>query len=58
MQSQTGSLDPRSLVAYNTGFNSPYPAFMPQTFILAFESLEYIFVVCVISYQGPVYEAL
>jgi len=39
MQPHTASLDPRSLVVYNPGFNPP--CFMPQTFILAFESLEY-----------------
>ena len=38
MQAHTGSLYPRSLVAYNAGL--VYLAFMPQTFILAFESLE------------------
>ena len=52
MLPHTGSLDPRSLVAYNAGFNSPYLPFLPQTFILAFESLEYIFRVSCIYLKG------
>ena len=41
MQPHTGSLDPKSLVAYNADLI--HLAFMPQTSILGFERLEYIF---------------